>query len=211
MKNNNDSPKSQSYLPEKPNHTRTVFQTLFLMLIYHFISSLIYRLLFSASVNQLVLDEYWLRVRWTMFAFSLVALLVMAVVLPFLYFKSGDRKRAYLAATSVEIRGAENIAEGAARYRKLALKEGLLCTLATGVLWLVPTLLYTLFLSTSGLGYGYSKAYGVETFFVGFTGLCEPFQNAFVGWLLGIGVMFVSHYFGRLYTHKKWEETRMRR
>ena len=202
---------NSSYQPEKFNHKRTAFKTLFFMLIYHVMSSLIYRLFFSASVNQMVRDEHWGRVRWTMFAFGLVTLVIMALVLSVFYFKNSERKRAYLTATSVEIRGAENVAEGTSRYHKLAFKESLICTLATGILWLIPTLLYTLFLSTSGQGYGYSQAYGVEKFFVSFIGLCEPFQNAFVGLLFGMGILFGFHYLGRLYAHKRWAEERMRR
>ena len=144
-------PQAPVYQSEKPNHTRTVTKTLAIMLVYHGFSMLIYRLLFSASVNQLARDEHWARASWTMFGFALVSLLVIAAVFPLLYFKDGDRKRAYLTATSVEVRGAEHTAEGYARYRKLARKEGLICTLATGVLWLIPALFYTIFNLGPGL------------------------------------------------------------
>ena len=204
-------PKEPAYQPEKPNHTRTVTKTLAVMLVYHGFSMLIYRMIFSASVNQLVRDEHWARAAWTMFGFALAGLLVIAAVFPLLYFKDSDRKRAYLTATSVEVRGAEHTAEGYARYRKLARKEGMLCTLATGILWLIPALFYTIFKATSGQGFGYGDAYGFETFFIGFVGLCEPFGNAWVGWFIGLAILFAVHYAGRLMTHKKWDEQRIRR
>ena len=204
-------PKAPAYQPEKPNHKRTVTKTLILMLAYHVLSMLVYRLFFSASVNQLARDEHWSRAYWTLFGFAIVGLLVIAAVQALLYFKDGERKRAYLAATSVEVRGAEQVSEGHTRYRKLALKEGIFCTVATGILWLIPALLYTIFQSASGQGFGYGSAYGIETFFIGFVGLCEPFHSAWVGWLLGLAILFVFHYVGRLFTHKKWNEERIRR
>ena len=211
MKYYNENQKAQPYQPEKPNYKRTVTKTLILMLLYHVLSMLVYRLFISASVNQLARDEHWSRAHWTLFGFALVGLLIIAAVLFLLYFKDGERKRAYLTATSVEVRGAEYVAEGHTHYRKLALKEGIFCTVVTGILWLIPALLYTIFQSASGQGFGYGSAYGIETFFIGFVGLCEPFQNAFVGLLFGMGVLFGFHYFGRLYAHKKWAEDRMRR
>ena len=204
-------PKAPAYQPEKPNHKRTVTKTLILMLAYHVLSMLVYRLFFSASVNQLARDEHWSRAYWTLFGFAIVGLLVIAAVQALLYFKDGERKRAYLAATSVEVRGAENIAEGASRYRRQALVEGLVCTLSTGALWMIPTLFYVISLSTSGMGFGYANAWALEQFFVSFMGLCEPFQNPWIGLLIGMAILFVFHYFGRLYAHKKWEQGRIRR
>ena len=76
---------------------------------------------------------------------------------------------------------------------------------------MIPTLFYTISLVTSGQGYGYSDAWALEKFFVGFIGLCEPFQNAWIGLLLGMGILFAFHYFGRVYSHKQWQENRIRR
>ena len=182
------------------------------MLIYHAVSWLFYTIFLANSVEVLMVrDELGARIWWTMFGFSVATLLIIAVVMAVFYLKDGDRKRAFLAATSEEVRGAENVAEGFARYRRLALVEGLVCTLSTGALWMIPTVFYAISLSTAGIGFGYASAWGLEKFFVGFMGLCEPFQSPWIGLLVGMGILFVFHYFGRLYAHKKWAENRIRR
>ena len=188
-------PTMPEYKPEKVSHLRTAITNLLLMLAYHFVSWLLAVFVFGVWPNLL---------------YSLSTLVVMGVILTCTYIKNGERKRAYLTATSAEIRGAENVAEGAARYRKLALTEGIACTLSAGVLWMIPTLFYTISLALSGQGYGYEDAWPLEKFFVAFIGLCEPFRNAWIGLLLGLGILFCFHYFGRLYAHKKWEENRIR-
>ena len=213
MKQNYTSkPQTPTYTPKKTNHVRTAIRHLFFILIYHAVTWLFYTLFLSNSVEQLMVrDGLSTRIRWTMFVFGLVSVLIIATVVAVFYLKDSERKRAFLAATSVEIRGAENVAEGVARYRKLAIVESLACTLSTGILWMIPTIFYTISLSMSGIGFGYAGAWGLEQFFVGFIGLCEPFQNAWIGLALGLGIMFAFTYFVRIYAHKTWAENRIRR
>ena len=143
--------------------------------------------------------------------FLLTVILVIAIVMAVFYHKNGDRKRTYLAATSVEVRGEGNTDEGYARYRKLAMVEAIVCTAVTAFLWLIPAGFYTAALNSSGMGYGYAEAWGIETFFVGVIGFFQPFQNAWPGMLLALGILFCIHYFGRLYSHKSWNGNRIRR
>lgn len=200
------------YRPEKIIYIRTAMKTALFMLIYHAVSWLLYDFLIGTSMNPNSMPgDAATRIPWAMFFYASAMLVVLGVVFVGFYFKNSERKRAYLAATSVEIRGAENVAEGIIRYHKIALKESLICTLSAGILWLVPTIFYTVSLDTSGRGYGYSDAWALEKFFVGFIGLCEPFQNAWIGLLIGMGMMFAFHYFGRVYSHKQWQENRIRR
>ena len=156
-------------------------------------------------------DEHEPEYRFVMFGFSVVTLLVIAIVMAVFYHKNGDRKRAYLAATSVEVRGEGNTDEGYARYRKLAMVEAIVCTAVTAFLWLIPAGFYTAALNSSGMGYGYAEAWGIETFFVGVIGFFQPFQNAWLGMLLALAILFCIHYFGRLYSHKSWNGNRIRR
>ena len=207
---NTPSP-APTYRPEKPNHVRTGVKTLFFMAIYHAVTWLLYILIMSPVENQMLGDEHEPAYRFVMFGFSLVTPLVIAIVMSVFYFKNGDRKRAFLAATSVEVRGEGNTAEGFARYRKLALTEAMICTAVTAFLWLIPAGFYTAALNASGMGYGYTAASIFEKFFVGFIGLCEPFQNAWIGWLIGVAFMFLFHYFCRIYSHKSWNGSRIRR
>ena len=200
-----------SYRPERPNHVRTGLKTLFFMGIYHAATWLLYSIIMSPVENHMVLDEHEPEYRWVMFGFSLLTLVILAIVMTVFYFKNGDRKRAYLAATSAEVRGAENVAEGASRYRRLALVEAILSTAVAAVLWLIPAGFYTAALNSSGMGYGYGNAWFIETFFVGSIGLFQPFQNAWMGMLLGLAILFCFHYFGRLSSHKNWEANRIRR
>lgn len=209
--NRYDETPAPTYRPEKPNHVKTGVKTLFFMVIFHAVTWLLYILFMSPVENQMIGDEHEPEYRFVMFGFSLVTLLVIAIVMAVFYHKNGDRKRAYLAATSVEVRGEGNTDEGYARYRKLAMAEAIVCTAVTAFLWLVPAGFYTAALNSSGMGYGYADAWGIETFFVGVIGFFQPFQNAWMGMLLALGILFCIHYFGRLYSHKSWNGNRIRR
>ena len=211
MYDNNTSPPTPAYRPEKPNHVRTGVKTLFFMMIYHAVTWLMYIMIMSPIENQMLGDEHEPEYRMVMFGFSVVTLLVIAIVMSVFYFKNGDRKRAFLTATSVEVRGEGNTAEGFARYRKLALTEAIICTAVTAFLWLLPAGFYTAALASSGMGFGYAEAWFLEVFFVGAMGFFQPFQNAWVGLLLAMAILFCFHYFGRLYSHKSWNENRIRR
>ena len=208
MKYQYNQPQASEYTPERIRHSNTVFKTLGLMLAYHAVSWVFFVFFFSGPMSA---AEPNAGTYVSLFAPAVGMLVGMGIFLSILYYKNGDRKRAYLAATSVEVRGAENVAEGATRYRKLAFTESLVSTAATAGLWLIPAILHTVFKAASGRGYGYSEAYFFEDFFIGFIGLCEVFQNAWVGMLLGLAILFVFHYFGRLRAHKKWGENRIRR
>lgn len=206
-----DQNPAPTYRPEKPNYVKTGVKTLFFMVIYHAVTWILYVLFMSPVENQMIGDEHEPEFRFVMFGFSLVTLLVIAIIMTVFYFKNGDRKRAYLAATSVEVRGAENIAEGERRYRKLALTEAVVCTAVTAFLWLLPAGFYTAALNASGMGYGYGSAWGIETFFTGVIGFFQPFQNAWIGMTLALAILFCFHYFGRLFSHKNWAANRIRR
>ncbi len=212
MKYYDDKPKAPDYKPEKPHHSRTAVKTILLMLIYHAVTWLFYTIFLGNTVEVWMMrDELIIAARWTMFGYGVVSLLIIATVMAVSYIKDAERKRAYLAATSVEIRGAENVAEGFARYRKLALVEGLVCTVGAGILWMIPAIFYSISLATAGIGFGYASAWGLEQFFVGFMGLCEPFQNPWLGMLIGLGVVFGFNYFSRLHAHRTWAANRIRK
>lgn len=210
MSNRYNTTSSDTYSPEKPNHVRTAVHAFFYIILYHIATYLLYAILMSPLENQMVGDGYEPRYRFVMFAFSLLTLAILSIVMTTVYFKSGPRKRAYLAATSAELRGRENAAEGAIRYRKIALIESVVSTAVTATLWLIPACFYAFSLSMSGYGYGYAQAWGIENFFIGAVGLFQPFQNALIGWLLGVGMLFCVHYFGRIAAHKSWENNRIR-
>ena len=211
MNNRYNTTPAQTYRPEKVNHVRTGVRSLLFMIIYHAVTWLLYVMIMSPLENQMVGDEREPIYRFVMFGFSVLTLLIISVVMAVFYHKNGDRKRAYLAATSVEIRGAENVAEGVSRYRKLALTEAIISTAVAAVLWLIPAIFYTAALNSSGMGYGYADAWGIEQFFVGAMGFFQPFQNAWVGLLVGMAILFCFHWFGRLYSHKNWAENRIRK
>ena len=210
MNNRYNTTSSDTYSPEKPNHVRTAVHAFFYIIVYHIATYLLYAILMSPIENQMVGDGYEPRYRFVMFAFSLFTLAILSIVMITVYFKDGSRKRAYLAATSAELRGQENAGEGAIRYRKTALVESAVSTAVTAALWLIPACFYTISLSMSGYGYGYAQAWVIENFFIGAVGLFQPFQSALIGWLLGVGMLFCVHYFGRIAAHKSWEDNRIR-
>ena len=201
----------KKYRVTAPQYVRSGVFSLFLLGCYHLISWILYTFLLTTLENQMLGDEHEPQYRFVMFGFSLVTLLVIAIVMSVFYFKNGDRKRAFLAATSVEVRGEGNIAEGFARYRRLALTEAMICTAVTAFLWLIPAGFYTAALNSSGMGYGYGEAWFIETFFVGAMGFFQPFQNAWIGLLLAMAILFCFHYFCRIYSHKSWNGSRIRR
>ncbi len=211
MNNRYNTAPSEIYRPEKVNHVRTGVRSLFFMVIYHAVTWLLYVMIMSPIENQMIGDEHEPQYRFIMFGFSVLTLTIMSIVMAVIYHKNGDRKRAYLAATSVEIRGAENVAEGESRYSKLALTEAVISTVVAAVLWLIPAIFYTAALASSGMGYGYADAWGIEVFFVGAVGFFQPFRNAWIGLLVGMAILFCFHYFGRLFSHKSWGENRIRK
>ena len=115
MNNRYNTTPAQTYRPEKINHVRTGVRSLIFMIIYHAVTWLLYVMIMSPLENQMVGDEREPIYRFVMFGFSVLTLLIISVVMAVVYHKNGDRKRAYLAATSVEIRGEENVAEGVSR------------------------------------------------------------------------------------------------
>ena len=207
----NEQPPVTPYVPEEPNYRRTAVKTLAALLIFHGVSLVFYFMLFGNSDPYTMSGQAAERIPPFMFLFSMVALFVLGDLLVGVYFKDGKRRRAFLEATSAERRGEENAEEGFARYRRIALTEALVCTATTAALWLIPALIYTVGLATSGMGYGYTAASIFEKFFVGFIGLCEPFQNAWIGWLIGVAFMFLFYYFGRILSHNRWKAERVRR
>ena len=207
----NDRPPVTPYVPEKPDYRRTVVKTLIALLIFHALSLVFHFMVLGNSDPYTMSGQAAERIPPAMFLFSMVALFVLGDLLVGVYFKDGKRRRAFLDATSAEKRGEECVEEGFARYRKLALTEALVCTATTAALWLIPTLIYTVAQATSGRGYGYTEAPIFERFFVGFIGLCEPFQNAWIGWLIGVAFMFLFYYFGRILSHNRWAAERIRR
>ena len=87
----------------------------------------------------------------------------------------------------------------------------IVCTATTAVLWLIPAGFFSAALATSGMGFGYGEAWFLEEFFVGAMGFFQPFQNAWVGLLLAMTIQFCFHYFCRLYAHRCWHASRIRR
>ena len=110
MNNRYNTTPAQTYRPEKINHVRTGVRSLIFMIIYHAVTWLLYVMIMSPLENQMIGDEREPIYRFVMFGFSVLTLLIISVVMAVVYHKNGDRKRAYLAATSVEIRGEENVA-----------------------------------------------------------------------------------------------------
>lgn len=205
------APATEGYRPVKPNYVKTGLKSLLFLGLYHAISWLLYAVIMSPTENQMVGDEREPAYRFVMLGFSLLTLTVLSVVMTVFYFKNGDRKRAYLASTSVELRGAENVAEGETRYRRIALLESIVSTVVAALVWLPSAGFYTAALASSGAGYGYGDAWFIEELFVGVIGLYQPFQNAWLGMLLGLALLFCVHYFGRLLSHRRWAADRIRR
>ena len=207
-----DSPSPVSiYVPEKPNHLRTAVKNLLYLLIFHGASLAMHFMVLGTSDRYQMSSQAAERIRMGMFLYSIVAFFVLGDILVGLYWSNKKRKRAYLDATSVEKRGEQVAAEGVARYRRLALIEGLVCTLPGAVLYCILSVVYTVSLALVGRGYSYTEATIIEQYFVGFIGLCEPFDNAWIGWLIATAVLFGFNYFGRLIVHSRWDAQRIRR
>ena len=206
--NPEQTPPPKTYEPEKISYRRLSLNTLLLMLVYHGVSWLLYDL---SGSQTMVKGEPDSDTFFSSFITSLVFLCIMGVIFAGIYFKNAARRRAFLDATSIELRGVMGVREGAARYRRLALTESLVCALTAGVLWIIPTVFYLISLYLWGYGYRYALALPIEKVFIGFIGFCEPFQNPLIGMLIGMGILFAFHYIGRRYSHYYWQEHRIRR
>ena len=206
-----EHPPVSVYVPEKINHLHTAVKNLIYLLIFQAAGWIMHAIILGNSDRYQMPSHAAERVPTAMFLYSAVAFFVLGDILVGLYFGNRKRQRAYLDATSVEKRGEQAAAEGRSRYRRLALTEGLVCTLTGAALWLIPTVIYTVFLALTGRGYSYTEAMAIEQFFVAFIGLCEPFDNAWIGWLLATASLFGFNYFGRLLAHSRWDDQRIRR
>jgi hypothetical protein len=201
----------QKYRVTVPQYVRSGVFSLFLLGCYHLISWILYTFLLTTLENQMIGDEHEPQYRFVMFGFSLITLVALAAVSYVFYLKNGNRKRAFLAATSVEERPGEDISDGYREYRHAAFYETVISTAITALVWLPSAIFYTAALASSGMGYGYADAWFVESFFVGVIGLYQPFQNAWVGGFLGLLLLGACGYFGRLYAHATWDKHRIRR
>lgn len=201
----------KKYRVTAPQYVRSGVFSLFLLGCYHLISWILYTFLLTTLENQMLGDEHEPQYRFVMFGFSLITLVALAAVSYVFYLKNGNRKRAFLAATSVEERPGEDVTDGYREYRHAAFYETVISTAITALVWLPSAIFYTAALASSGMGYGYADAWFFESFFVGVIGLYQPFQNAWVGGFLGLLLLGACGYFGRLYAHATWDKNRIRR
>ena len=199
------------YAPEKINLLRTAARNLIYLLIFQAAGWIMHTMVLGNSDRYLMPSHAAERIPTAMFLYSSLAFFVLGDILVGIYAGNRKRQRAYLDATSVEKRGEQAAAKGASHYRRLALIEGLVCALTGATLWLIPTVIYTVSLALSGRGYAYTEAMIIEQFFVAFIGFCEPFDNAWIGWLIATATLFGFNYFGRLLVHSRWDNQRIRR
>ncbi len=200
-----------TWKPEKINYRRLVWRTLLILLAVHATSALLYVFLLQTMENQMLGDEIEQRFRWIMFAFSAVVLIVIVSILSVLYLRNAERKRGFLSATTSSVVGEGEVAAGYKFYRTVALRETVTVTLTTAVFYLPISCFYTIALATSGEGYGYGRAFFFEDFFVGYIGLAQPFQNAWIGYLIALVAVAGSALAVRLGAHRVWDQGRIRR
>ncbi len=197
-------------LTPKRSRARSFYETFGLLAGFHLASWIIYTFLLSTLENQMLGDELEPSFRWVMFGYSVLCMTVYGILSIVLYRKDGNRNRAFLAATSVSDLGAEAAAEGHKRYRSVPLVETLFATLAPAILWLPELILYSISVFTSGAGYGYASALFLEDLFISFVGFCQPFQNAFVGYVIGLAYIALFQYLGRRSALRAWHRDRIR-
>ena len=202
---------AKKYRPTPSDYFKSGLFSLLLIGCYHLITWILYTFLLTTLENQMIGDEHEPEFRLVMFCFSFITLVALAAVSFVCYLKNGNRKRAYLTATSLEVRGDKDGAmDGRRTYRKAAFYETLLSLGITAVVWLPSACFYGYAMATSGMGYGYGEAWFIESFFVGAVGLYQLFQSSLLGVLLGLAFLGLTGYFGRLYAHASWEKNRIR-
>ncbi len=203
--------KSHQLTPRK-GYFRTLYETAGLVLAAHLVSMILYSILLTTLENQMLGDEIEPVFRWVMFGYSMACMTVLGALFALLHYKNGDRRRAFLAATTAADVGDAAAAEGHRLYNsRLPLTETAIATAVTAVLWLPEAILYSASVATSGYGYGYALALPVEDFYISYVGLCQPFQNAWIGWLIGILYLAAFQYLGRRLAYRHWDKTRIRR
>lgn len=126
----------KKYRVTAPQYVRSGVFSLFLLGCYHLISWILYTFLLTTLENQMLGDEHEPQYRFVMFGFSLITLVALAAVSYVFYLKNGNRKRAFLAATSVEERPGEDVSDGYREYRHAAFYETVISTAITALVWL---------------------------------------------------------------------------
>ncbi|MBQ7316697.1 MAG: hypothetical protein IJW90_06245 [Clostridia bacterium] len=184
----------------KSNPTKLALRSLFFHLIYCAVSWLFFAVFLSGIRNQMLIDEMFSTLRFTMFGFSTVTFLLYEFIVAFTYFKTAERKRDYLAYTEGGI-----TKDKLQALRKLILKESLFTTLSVLLLQLPIAIFYTAF------GYGYANALGFEKFFVGFIGFYQLAENAILGLGITLVIVFMYSYLARILSHNVWEKNRIRK
>ncbi len=200
-----------TWKPEKPRYRRLVLKTLLILLTVQATSALLYVLLLQTMENQMLGDDIERRFRWIMFGFSALVLIVTVSVLSVMYLRNAERKRGFLSATAASVVGEGEVAAGYRFYRSVALRETIAIILTVAVYYLPITSFYTYALATSGEGYGYGRAFFFEDFFVGYIGLAQPFQNAWIGYLIALAAFAGTSLPVRIGAHKVWDKERIRR
>lgn len=186
----------------KINYKKTALRSTLFHIIYTLISWILFSFALSGIKNQMIIDEMFTSLRWLMFGFSLLTFLIMQIIIAVIYVKDGERRRLYLSATEGENNTNPTVM---AHIRKSVFKESLAMVIPVAVIQLPIAIFYTAY------NYGYAAAVFFESLNLGWIGFYQPWNNALVGMILNLGIVFLFSFFVRILAHISWEKHRIRK
>lgn len=189
-----------------PQYGKHILRTLLALVIYHAVGFLLYSFLLAPLEEQMIMEQYPDHIIWVAFAYNMLLLTALGIVMGILYYRNEAREKMYLRDTSVDRFGHKWAAKGALRHDLRLLWEALITAGFTAILWL-PSILVPFLVKQGTLAGSWTSVAGVlDSMFIGVTGLFHPFDIPWIGY--GIGVVYVAllHVVAGFIVHRKWDD-----
>lgn len=161
-----------------------------------------YLFFISNIMRPMITDGLFTGMRWLISIYALCIFFVIEGLLISAYYKDGQNKRRYLDMTAQTEASA---AEQKLKVFTVNLRESLLTAAVASLLQLPSALFYAAF------SFSFSHAFFFEKLQIGWVGLYLLFDSALGGMLVAFSVSFLMAFLGRIFSHRAWEETRIRR
>ncbi len=161
-----------------------------------------YLLFISNIMRPMITDGLFTGMRWLISIYALCIFFVIQSLLISAYYKDGQNKRRYLDMTA---QAEQSSSEQKLKVFTVNLRESLLTASVASLLQLPSALFFAAF------SFDFAHAFFIEKIQIGWIGLYLLFNSALGGMLLAFFISFLMAFLGRIFSHRAWEETRIRR
>lgn len=186
----------------KHPYVKTALRSLVAHLGYIAYAYILYLLILSNIMRPMITDGLFSGMRWLLAFFSLFLYIVLQGLLISAYNKDEQNKRRYLDMTKEAYRWTSVPGQ---KVLRLSLTESLLSASVAALLQLPSALFYEAY------SFDFEYALFFEKFQIGWIGLYLLFDSAFIGILFAFVIGFMFAFLGRVFSHRSWEENRVRR